>query len=109
MLTATALSLTFVCDCAGGFASFPTLGLKALSNTWNFDFQQTYVGAGMICPLIVDWSIMLGSIACYVSSPTSSSSTLLCSLPLAYLCMLSKPIGVCSKPHGMLSKPISMP
>ena len=55
-------------DCAaGGFSSFPTLGLKALKNTWNFDFQQVYVGAGMICPLIVDWSIMLGAIACYVS------------------------------------------
>ena len=53
---------------AGGFSAFPTLGLKALKNTWNFDFQQVYIGAGMICPLIVDWSIMLGAIACYVSS-----------------------------------------
>ncbi len=52
--------------CAGGFSAFPTLGIKALANTWNFDFQQTYVGAGMICPLIIDWSIMLGGIACYV-------------------------------------------
>lgn len=76
-----------LCECAGGFASFPTLGMKALGNTWNFDFQQTYVGAGMICPLIVDWSIMLGSIACYVSCPTSSSPTLPhCGVGCLHLC-----------------------
>ncbi|PQQ02843.1 putative metal-nicotianamine transporter YSL7 [Prunus yedoensis var. nudiflora] len=47
-------------DC--GFASFPTLGLKAYQNQFFFDFSATYVGVGMICPHIVNISVLLGGI-----------------------------------------------
>ena len=29
-----------------GFSQFPSLGLKALAQSWNFDFSLTYVGVG---------------------------------------------------------------
>ncbi|XP_042382025.1 probable metal-nicotianamine transporter YSL12 [Zingiber officinale] len=45
-----------------GFASFPTLGLKAYENRFYFDFSATYVGVGMICPYLVNVSVLLGGI-----------------------------------------------
>ncbi|XP_072957812.1 probable metal-nicotianamine transporter YSL12 [Typha angustifolia] len=45
-----------------GFVSFPTLGLKAYENRFYFDFSPTYVGVGMICPYIVNISVLLGGI-----------------------------------------------
>ncbi|XVE90575.1 hypothetical protein DITRI_Ditri20bG0089100 [Diplodiscus trichospermus] len=47
-------------DC--GFANFPTFGLKAYKNRFYFDFSATYVGVGMICPYIVNISLLLGGI-----------------------------------------------
>ncbi|WOL16869.1 putative metal-nicotianamine transporter YSL12 [Canna indica] len=47
-------------DC--GFSAFPTFGLKAYENMFNFDFSATYVGVGMICPYIVNSSVLLGAI-----------------------------------------------
>ncbi|XP_038982836.1 probable metal-nicotianamine transporter YSL12 [Phoenix dactylifera] len=47
-------------DC--GFAAFPTLGLKAYENKFFFDFSAMYVGVGMICPYIVNISLLLGGI-----------------------------------------------
>ncbi|KAJ0974349.1 hypothetical protein J5N97_016314 [Dioscorea zingiberensis] len=47
-------------DC--GFQSFPSLGLKAYANKFYFDFSATYVGVGMICPYIVNISVLLGGI-----------------------------------------------
>ncbi|KAM3285499.1 putative metal-nicotianamine transporter YSL7 [Capsicum chacoense] len=47
-------------DC--GFASFPTFGLKAYENKFYFDFSATYVGVGMICPYLINISLLLGSI-----------------------------------------------
>ncbi|KAJ3682290.1 hypothetical protein LUZ60_014863 [Juncus effusus] len=47
-------------DC--GFDSFPTLGLQAYKNTFFFDFSATYVGVGMICPYIVNLSMLFGAI-----------------------------------------------
>ncbi|KAF3322303.1 putative metal-nicotianamine transporter YSL5 [Carex littledalei] len=47
-------------DC--GFVNFPTLGLKAYNNRFYFDFSPTYVGVGMICPYIVNISVLLGGI-----------------------------------------------
>ncbi|KAJ3682292.1 hypothetical protein LUZ60_014865 [Juncus effusus] len=47
-------------DC--GFDSFPTLGLQAYKNTFFFDFSATYVGVGMICPYIVNVSLVFGAI-----------------------------------------------
>ncbi|KAL6899449.1 hypothetical protein ACP4OV_006107 [Aristida adscensionis] len=47
-------------DC--GFKNFPTLGLEAYTNRFYFDFSPTYVGVGMICPYIVNVSVLLGGI-----------------------------------------------
>ncbi|KAH7332423.1 hypothetical protein KP509_20G086500 [Ceratopteris richardii] len=45
-----------------GFDKFPTLGLQAYANTFYFDFSATYVGVGIICPHIVNCSVMFGAI-----------------------------------------------
>ncbi|XP_002269277.1 probable metal-nicotianamine transporter YSL7 [Vitis vinifera] len=47
-------------DC--GFAGFPTFGLKAYKYKFFFDFSATYVGVGMICPHIVNISLLVGGI-----------------------------------------------
>ncbi|XP_010940334.1 probable metal-nicotianamine transporter YSL12 [Elaeis guineensis] len=47
-------------DC--GFAAFPTLGLQAYEHKFYFDFSATYVGVGMICPYLVNISVLLGGI-----------------------------------------------
>ncbi|KAL6651068.1 hypothetical protein ACP70R_009993 [Stipagrostis hirtigluma subsp. patula] len=47
-------------DC--GFSSFPTFGLEAYKNRFYFDFSATYVGVGMICPYIVNVSLLVGAI-----------------------------------------------
>ncbi|CAK7338697.1 unnamed protein product [Dovyalis caffra] len=45
-----------------GFDNFPSLGLKAYENQFFFDFSSTYVGVGMICPYIINISVLLGGI-----------------------------------------------
>uniref|UniRef100_J3LZQ2 Uncharacterized protein n=2 Tax=Oryza brachyantha TaxID=4533 RepID=J3LZQ2_ORYBR len=45
-----------------GFQNFPSLGLQAYKNRFYFDFSPTYVGVGMICPHIVNASVLLGGI-----------------------------------------------
>uniref|UniRef100_A0A7N0V917 Metal-nicotianamine transporter YSL7 n=1 Tax=Kalanchoe fedtschenkoi TaxID=63787 RepID=A0A7N0V917_KALFE len=45
-----------------GFENFPTFGLKAYANMFYFDFSATYVGVGMICPYIINVSVMIGGI-----------------------------------------------
>ncbi|CAD6262999.1 unnamed protein product [Miscanthus lutarioriparius] len=45
-----------------GFGSFPTLGLEAYKNRFFFYFSPTYIGVGMICPYIVNVSLLLGGI-----------------------------------------------
>ncbi|XP_072978055.1 probable metal-nicotianamine transporter YSL8 [Typha angustifolia] len=47
-------------DC--GFTAFPTFGLKAYENKFYFDFSATYVGMGMICPYMINISLLLGSL-----------------------------------------------
>lgn len=47
---------------ACGFINFPTFGLQAYHQRFYFDFSATYVGVGMICPYIVNISLLLGSI-----------------------------------------------
>ncbi|PKU82024.1 probable metal-nicotianamine transporter YSL8 [Dendrobium catenatum] len=47
-------------DC--GFNSFPTFGLQAYKNRFYFDFSATYVGVGMLCPYLINISLLLGSI-----------------------------------------------
>ncbi|KAL5227147.1 hypothetical protein ABZP36_015412 [Zizania latifolia] len=45
-----------------GFSSFPTFGMVAYSRRFYFDFSATYVGVGMICPYIINFSLLIGSI-----------------------------------------------
>ncbi|KAA8547635.1 hypothetical protein F0562_004064 [Nyssa sinensis] len=45
-----------------GFVNFPTFGLKAYKNRFYFDFAATYVGIGMICPYLVNISLLVGGI-----------------------------------------------
>ncbi|CAN8269165.1 unnamed protein product [Cochlearia groenlandica] len=45
-----------------GFSNFPTFGLKAYEYKFYFDFSATYVGVGMICPYIINISVLLGGI-----------------------------------------------
>ncbi|KAL3830650.1 hypothetical protein ACJIZ3_019452 [Penstemon smallii] len=45
-----------------GFASFPTFGLAAFKKRFYFDFSATYVGVGMICPYMVNISLLIGAI-----------------------------------------------
>lgn len=49
-------------NCSGGFGQFPSFGLQALKWHWNFDFGLIYIGVGMICPHIVNASMMAGAI-----------------------------------------------
>lgn len=48
-----------------GFTQFPTFGLKAWQHSFFFDFSTTYVGAGMICPHLVNLSLLLGAVLSY--------------------------------------------
>ncbi|KAI9083964.1 hypothetical protein K1719_033960 [Acacia pycnantha] len=45
-----------------GFDNFPSFGLTLFENTFYFDFSPTYVGCGLICPHIVNCSVLLGAI-----------------------------------------------
>ncbi|KAL3650637.1 putative metal-nicotianamine transporter ysl7 [Castilleja foliolosa] len=45
-----------------GFNSFPTFGLAAFQKRFYFDFSATYVGVGMICPYMVNVSLLIGAI-----------------------------------------------
>ncbi|KAH7692695.1 Oligopeptide transporter OPT protein [Dioscorea alata] len=45
-----------------GFSQFPTFGLRAWKQTFFFDFDPTYVGAGMICSHLVNMSVLLGAV-----------------------------------------------
>ncbi|KAL5081265.1 hypothetical protein RYX36_009686 [Vicia faba] len=45
-----------------GFQAFPSLGLKAFDNRFYFDFSALYIGVGMICPYIINISVLLGGI-----------------------------------------------
>ncbi|KAF6157774.1 hypothetical protein GIB67_017304 [Kingdonia uniflora] len=47
-------------DC--GFTSFPTFGLEAYARKFYFDFSATYVGVGMICPYIINLSMLSGAV-----------------------------------------------
>ncbi|XP_044466440.1 probable metal-nicotianamine transporter YSL5 [Mangifera indica] len=47
-------------DC--GFAHFPTFDLQAYKNKFYFDFSATYVGVGMICPYLINISVLVGGI-----------------------------------------------
>ncbi|XP_042483972.1 probable metal-nicotianamine transporter YSL7 [Macadamia integrifolia] len=52
----------FTAGNACGFVNFPTFGIPAYTNTFYFDFSATYIGIGMICPHIINVSLLLGAI-----------------------------------------------
>ncbi|XP_062114558.1 probable metal-nicotianamine transporter YSL7 [Humulus lupulus] len=45
-----------------GFSNFPTFGLQAYAQRFYFDFSLTYVGVGLICPYMVNASLLIGAI-----------------------------------------------
>ncbi|OMP03925.1 Oligopeptide transporter OPT superfamily [Corchorus olitorius] len=45
-----------------GFSQFPTFGIQAYDKRFYFDFSSTYVGVGMICPYMVNVSLLIGAI-----------------------------------------------
>jgi len=45
----------------GGFEALPLFGMLAAHWTWNFNWQLNLVGAGMICPHVVNVSMMVGA------------------------------------------------
>ncbi|KAI3429118.1 uncharacterized protein J3R85_008528 [Psidium guajava] len=45
-----------------GFSNFPTFGLQAYKQRFYFDFSATYVGVGMICPYMVNISLLIGAV-----------------------------------------------
>ncbi|GMI88436.1 YELLOW STRIPE like 7 [Hibiscus trionum] len=45
-----------------GFSTFPTFGFQAYKQRFYFDFSSTYVGVGMICPYMVNVSLLVGAI-----------------------------------------------
>ncbi|CAN4107075.1 unnamed protein product [Withania somnifera] len=45
-----------------GFASLPTFGRQAYAKRFYFDFSPTYVGVGMLCPYMVNISLLVGAI-----------------------------------------------
>ncbi|GLT96582.1 hypothetical protein SLE2022_141920 [Rubroshorea leprosula] len=47
-------------DC--GFINFPTFGMQAFKKRFYFDFSSTYVGVGMLCPYMVNVSLLIGAI-----------------------------------------------
>lgn len=52
----------WIFSCGDGFEASPNLGMAALSAGWQlYDFAQNYIGVGMICPHIVNFSMLLGA------------------------------------------------
>ena len=47
-------------DC--GFQAFPLFGLEAYKKRFYFDFSPSLVGIGMICPPMVNFSLLLGAV-----------------------------------------------
>ncbi|XP_051183380.1 probable metal-nicotianamine transporter YSL3 [Lolium perenne] len=47
-------------DC--GFSSFPLFGLQLYKKRFFFDFSATFIGVGMICPLMVNITFLVGGI-----------------------------------------------
>ncbi|PHU18250.1 putative metal-nicotianamine transporter YSL7 [Capsicum chinense] len=45
-----------------GFDKLPTFGSKAYAKRFYFDFSPTYIGVGMLCPYMVNISLLIGAI-----------------------------------------------
>ncbi|KAK4732252.1 hypothetical protein R3W88_025240 [Solanum pinnatisectum] len=45
-----------------GFGSLHTFGAQAYAKRFYFDFSSTYVGVGMLCPYMVNISLLIGAI-----------------------------------------------
>ncbi|TMW91762.1 hypothetical protein EJD97_013933 [Solanum chilense] len=49
-----------------GFGSLHTFGAQAYVKRFYFDFSSTYVGVGMLCPYMVNISLLIGAIVSWV-------------------------------------------
>uniref|UniRef100_K4CV73 Uncharacterized protein n=1 Tax=Solanum lycopersicum TaxID=4081 RepID=K4CV73_SOLLC len=49
-----------------GFGSLHTFGAQAYAKRFYFDFSSTYVGVGMLCPYMVNISLLIGAIVSWV-------------------------------------------
>ncbi|KAM3329633.1 hypothetical protein ACQJBY_026586 [Aegilops geniculata] len=57
-----------------GFQDFPLFGLKAYKQKFYFDFSASLVGVGMICPVLINFSMLFGSIiTSFILWPTLQS------------------------------------
>ncbi|VAH75035.1 unnamed protein product [Triticum turgidum subsp. durum] len=57
-----------------GFQDFPMFGLKAYKQKFYFDFSASLVGVGMICPVLINFSMLFGSIiTSFILWPTLQS------------------------------------
>lgn len=57
-----------------GFQDFPMFGLMAYKEKFYFDFSASLVGVGMICPVLVNFSMLFGStITSFILWPTLQS------------------------------------
>lgn len=45
-----------------GFQDFPLFGLNAYKQRFYFDFSPSLVGVGMICPYLINFSLLFGAI-----------------------------------------------
>jgi uncharacterized oligopeptide transporter (OPT) family protein len=63
--------------------------------TWQFDFQQQYIGAGMLVPHVVAWSMMLGAVLSWgvmwplLTVSDAAWGCVACKLPSAVVCVSS--------------------
>ncbi|KQK03501.1 hypothetical protein BRADI_2g08267v3 [Brachypodium distachyon] len=57
-----------------GFQDFPMFGIKAYKQKFYFDFSASLVGVGMICPVLINFSMLFGSIiTSFIMWPTLQS------------------------------------
>ncbi|XP_055811874.1 probable metal-nicotianamine transporter YSL7 [Solanum dulcamara] len=57
-----AVQWIFARDEGCGFGSLHTFGSQAYEKKFYFDFSSTYVGVGMLCPYMVNISLLIGAI-----------------------------------------------
>eukprot|EP01134_Creolimax_fragrantissima_P005973 CFRG5973T1 len=45
-----------------GIHALPTFGFALMNYTWYFTFELNYIGVGMLCPIVVSYSMMWGAL-----------------------------------------------
>jgi hypothetical protein len=80
---------TYAC----GFATWPTFGTRAAQWTWRFDFQQQYIGSGMLVRCcVLRWGGLSATVECSgFSGPIELLQTDWCAPPPPSLAWLQVP------------------